>query len=323
MRWLLVEDRSTSKYNLKASFKTIPISDFIHSFSAKLIPKSLHRALKKFIRFRIDNAKLVVPLGTKNPQIHLSGTPVIGGFKTVHMSSIIFRQGKKTYLVQGFQLGKVSLASIIRQITRKDLRRIAFLNQHLNTALVISPVTLPPDLRLYGSQLSDILITKGVSIRALLHWPPNCAQDNFCAVAQRSLGSDAKFTLQGTFVNLQSFTLSAGVSNVRLGSGERRYKHDMSCWTDCKQTLECIGWLVAAICLWLQKKWGENVNLDFGCIYDSCRFSITLFKRSRHCFFNDGMIRPDRKHSKSKICIVDPCDKHSGDWRWRYFKTSG
>ena len=212
-------DRSTSKYNLKASFKTIPISDFIHSFSAKLIPKSLHRALKKFIRFRIDNAKLVVPLGTKNPQIHLSGTPVIGGFKTVHMSSIIFRQGKKTYLVQGFQLGKVSLASIIRQITRKDLRRIAFLNQHLNTALVISPVTLPPDLRLYGSQLSDILITKGVSIRALLHWPPNCAQDNFCAVAQRSLGSDAKFTLQGTFVNLQSFTLSAGVSNVRLGSG--------------------------------------------------------------------------------------------------------
>ena len=212
-------DRSTNNYILRASFKTIPISDFIHSFSAKLIPKSLHRALKKFIRFRIDNAKLVVPLGTKNPQIHLSGTPVIRGFKTIHMNSIVFRQNEKSYLVQGFQLGKVSLASIIRQITRKDLRRIAFLNQHLNTALVISPVTLPPSLRLYGSQLSDIPITKGVSIRALLHWPSNCAQDNFCSVAQRKLGSDAKFTLQGTFVNLNSFTLSAGVSDLRLGSG--------------------------------------------------------------------------------------------------------
>ena len=44
-----------------------------------------------------------LPLGTRNLQLHLSGTPVIGGYKTVHMSAVITRQGEKTKLLAGFQ----------------------------------------------------------------------------------------------------------------------------------------------------------------------------------------------------------------------------
>ena len=214
----LSRDPSTNKYVLKASFKKIPISDFIHKFSAKLLSRAFQKRLKKFVQFSIHNAKLALPLGTRNLQLHLSGTPVIGGYKTVHMSAVITRQGEKTKLVAGFQLGKVSLSTLLLKITGKNLRGIAILNQQLDTSLLISPVSLP-GVRLYGSKLKNINIVKGVSISAALLWPPNCARDKFCAVAQRVLGKNAQFSLQATIQSASSFTLSAGVSDVRLGAG--------------------------------------------------------------------------------------------------------
>ena len=211
-------DHYTNKYVLKAPFKTIPISDFIHKFSANILPRVFQRLLKRFIQFSIHNAKLTLPLGTRNLQLHLSGTPVIGRYKTVHLSAVIVRQGGKTKLVAGFQLGKVSLATLIYKITRKNLRNIAILNQELDTSLLISPVSLP-GVRLYGSKLKSMNIVKGVSLIAALRWPPNCARDKFCAVAQIVLGRNAQFSLQATIESASSFTLSAGVSDVRLGAG--------------------------------------------------------------------------------------------------------
>ena len=211
-------DRSMgNKYVVKASFKTIPISDFLKKFSAAVMPRSFQRALKSFVEFSIHNARLAFPLGTRNLQLHLSGTPVISGYKTVHLSAIIVRQGGNKVAV-GFQLGKVKLASLINKITGKNLQGIALLNQELETSMVISPVSLP-GVHLYGSKLKDIDINKGVSIHALLKWPSNCARDKFCVVAQKVLGKNAKFSLQTSIESASSFTLSAGVSNVRLGAG--------------------------------------------------------------------------------------------------------
>ena len=211
-------DPLTNKYIVKASFGTIPISDLIRKFSAAILPQEFQKRLKNFIQFSIHNAKLALPLGTRNLQLHLSGTPVIGGYKTVHLSAIIVRQGEKNKLVAGFQFGKVSFSTLIYKITRKNLQDIAILNQELHISLLISPVSLP-GVRLYGSNLKNINIVKGVSIYAALRWPPNCAQDKFCAVAQRVLGQNAHLFLQGTIVSTSSFTLSAGVSDVRLGAG--------------------------------------------------------------------------------------------------------
>ena len=182
------------------------------------VASCISKRLERFVQFSINNAKLALPLGTRNLQLHLSGTPVIGGYKTVHLSAVIARQGGKTKLVAGFQLGKVSLSTLLLKITGKDLRGIAILNQELDTSLLISPVSLP-GVRLYGSKLKSMNIVKGVSIYAALQWPPNCAQDKFCAVAQRVLGKNTKFSLQATIESASSFTLSAGVSDVRLGAG--------------------------------------------------------------------------------------------------------
>ena len=88
-------DPLTNKYIVKAYFGTIPISDLIRKFSAAILPQEFQKRLKNFIQFSIHNAKLALPLGTRNLQLHLSGTPVIGGYKTVHLSVIIARQGEK------------------------------------------------------------------------------------------------------------------------------------------------------------------------------------------------------------------------------------
>ena len=211
-------DPTINKYVLKASFKTIPFSDVMHKFSAKILPNELHVVLKIFIQFSIHNAQLAFPIGTRNLQLHLSGTPVIGGYKAVHLSAAVIRQGGNTRLVAGFQLGKVSLATIINRITCKDLRKIAILNQELHLTLLISPDSLSR-VRLYGSMLKNMDIKKGASINATLRWPPNCAMDKFCAVAQKVLGKDPQLSLQGTISSISSFTLSAGVSNINLGEG--------------------------------------------------------------------------------------------------------
>ena len=211
-------DTSTNKYVLKASFKTIPISDLIHKFSAKVLPKAFQRTLRKYIQFSIHNAKLAFPLGTRNLQIHLSGTPIIAGYKAVHMSAVIIRQGGKTKFIEGFQFGKVSLTTLIYRITGKNLRHIAILNQHLETNFIISPIALP-GVHLYGSKLKDIKIEKGVSINAEFHWPSNCMRNKFCAVARRVIGKDAKLSLQASIKSSKSFILAAVLSNVKLGAG--------------------------------------------------------------------------------------------------------
>ena len=102
-------DPSTNKYILKASFKTIPISDFIHKFSASVLPHAFQKRLKRFLQFSIHNAKLALPLGTRNLQLHLSGTPIIGGYKAVHLSTIIIRQSGKKNLLQDSSWEKQAL----------------------------------------------------------------------------------------------------------------------------------------------------------------------------------------------------------------------
>ena len=62
-------DSTMDKYILKASFKNIPISDLIHKFSAEVLPNEFQNKLKTFVQFSIHNAKLALPLGTRNLQL--------------------------------------------------------------------------------------------------------------------------------------------------------------------------------------------------------------------------------------------------------------
>jgi hypothetical protein len=213
-------DTALNKYCLTAEVGALPISSLISQMNLELLPPELNSLTRTlpFFSFSIRDASLRYCFPTSLLQIQLGGTPVISGYSTVHMASVIIRQGRKTLLAQGFELGSVNLASILTQITGFNYNNIAILNQNLEVALLISPVTLP-NVQLIGDTLSEFSITKGLTVEAIMQFPPSCSSDTFCAVAQSLLGENAQLNLQGTISSTISYTLFAGVSNINLGGG--------------------------------------------------------------------------------------------------------
>ena len=213
-------DEESGDYVLAAQADVLPITGLINQFQSEVLPSELNSLINSlpFFSFSINDPSLSFPLSSSPLQVQLGGTPVISGYNTAHMASVIIRQGGKTLLVQGFELGSVNLASFLRSITGFNFNSIALLNQDLETALLISPVTLP-NVQLTGDKLSGISATRGVSVQATMQFPDDCSSDAFCAVAQFLLGEDAQLNLQGNIASATSFALIAGVSNINLGSG--------------------------------------------------------------------------------------------------------
>ena len=212
-------DQRSGVYILRAKAKKLPITSLISQFKSEVLPSELNSLLRSlpFFKFSINNPSLSFPLISSPLQIQLGGTPVISGYKTVHMASVIIRKGGKTLLVQGFQLGSFNLASFLKSITGFNFNRIAILSQDLEAAILISPVTLP-NVHLTG-KLSRFSVTKGLSVQANMKFPPRCSSDAFCAVALSLLGADTRLNLQGSIASANSFKLFAGVSNIKLGRG--------------------------------------------------------------------------------------------------------
>ena len=216
----ITQDAQSSNYILNARANQLPISGLINQFQSEVLPSELNSLAGSlpFFSFSINNPSLSFPLSSSPLQIQLGGTPVISGYNTAHMASVIIRQGGKTLLVQGFELGAINLASFLRGITGFNFNNIAILNLDLEAAILISPVTLP-NVQLTGAKLSGFSITKGISVQATMKFPPGCSSDTFCAVAQFLLGANTQLNLQGTIASATSFTLLASVSNINLGSG--------------------------------------------------------------------------------------------------------
>ena len=212
-------DKESNTYILTADIGRIDIAKIIQQFGAAVVPDELSSIIEGagFIQFAINDAHITYPFSGRPQQIQIAGDPEIAGFDVPSMSAIIIRQGGKTQLVQGFELGRVTISDLIQSISGHSVRSIAILNQELEAAILISPVTLP-GVNLIGSKLSGFSIKKGVSFQAVMQFPPNCVSDAFCAVAQSALGTDAKFRLQGTIANARSFTLTAAVTELHLGS---------------------------------------------------------------------------------------------------------
>ncbi len=213
-------DTALNKYCLTAEVGALPISSVISQMNLELLPSELNSLTRTlpFFSFSVRDASLRYCFPTSLLQIQLGGTPVISGYSTVHMALVIIRQGRKTLLVQGFELGSVNLASFLTRITGFNYNNIAILNQNLEVALLISPVTLP-NVQLIGDMFSKFSVTKGLTVEAIMQFPPSCSSDTFCAVAQSLLGENAQLNLHGTISSTTSYTLFAGVSNINLGRG--------------------------------------------------------------------------------------------------------
>ena len=208
----IYRDERSGDYILQASADVIPVTDLVSQFQSEVLPSELSSLLNSlpFFSFSIDDPSISFPLSSSPLQIQLGGTPVISGYSTIHFASVIIRQGGKTLLVQGFELGSLNLASFLTTITGFNFGAIPVLNLDLEAAILISPVSLP-NVQLTGDKLGGFTVTKGLSVQATMRFPPDCASDAFCAVAQFLLGENAQLDVRGTIASATSFTLFAGV----------------------------------------------------------------------------------------------------------------
>ena len=127
----------------------------------------------------------------------------------------------RIHLVQGFKLESVNLADLLGRISpalSTLLHAIIFLNQDINTAILISPEFLP-DVTLSAVEFRDFVIERGLSIKATIPIPSTCSSDPFCAVYRFLLGEGYTITLQGTIVNPSFYSLIARIDDITIASG--------------------------------------------------------------------------------------------------------
>ena len=120
--------------------------------------------------------------------------------------------------VFGVEVRDFLLANLFKPLIGRLAKRIAFFNQELDVALLITPKayeTIP----LYGSVLNKIAtpLPKGVIVYAETAWPNGCDADIFCVIARSLLGEDAKIKLTASFQDNGVTSVKAKVNDFQLG----------------------------------------------------------------------------------------------------------
>ena len=212
------QGRNSGKYVFKAVFKKLSFKQLSNKFSADSIPYFMKNILKQFLDFEIHNAMISFPLSTKPLQIHLSGTPVISGYKRTMTNLLIVRIGSKTHIIQGYEFEDTNLLDITRTVTGKSNLNIGILNQNLDIAVVISPINYH-GVQFDEKLLQGVPIVQGVSLNTrMMGWPSTCSSDALCKVCSGLTGPDMKFKLRGTFQKSSS-TIAATLKDINLGGG--------------------------------------------------------------------------------------------------------
>ena len=212
---VVIKKDSTNNYMLSSKALQLNLSDITDRFNAVRFPGELNGVITAsgLFDFIIRDMCIELTVGTQSSQLEISGSPAIQGYQAPELSALIVIEGS-TYLIVGLKFGAANLANLIHSVSGFDLHSIAILNQQLEVAILVSPLS---PTALQRERLSGLRITKGVSLEATITMSSTCS-DAFCTAAKRLLGTNAKLMLSGTIMDTQSLYLFAGVSNISLGS---------------------------------------------------------------------------------------------------------
>jgi len=219
-----LEPNKKGKYVLTAQTGTFNIKDLLKNLKISFLPPEISGFLSNipFLNFKLKNPVISYTFGVKPMQIQLEGLPIIHGFKVKKMSSLIAktrRGGSK--MILGFQLGRINLAGLLKKITGFNFGKLCpFLQQHLSSSVVVSPVS-SRNLHFPSGTLASVPISKGVSITATMRFPPSnqCKNDNFCIFAGRLVGHNTVFTIKATIASATYFPISASILWVERVQG--------------------------------------------------------------------------------------------------------
>ena len=200
----------------------IAISSLLSQFNAELVPSELNSVADNLpiLQFSIRNLRIAYPFTSDPRQIRFGGAPAVAGYTILHMDAVIVRDTQlRTYLVVGFDFGRIGLVDIFRTVSGFDLGGIVILDQEAEVAVTIAPVTLPPPTTLIGGRLDGIAIRKGIAVVAQIGLPDGCSDDLLCSVVQLILGDNVRLTLRGTLESATRFFVFVGVNDLQIGPG--------------------------------------------------------------------------------------------------------
>ena len=206
------------KYVLTATGDRLNLNKLFQKLHAAILPKVLNVFLKKlpFLKCTIIKPKISYTFGSKPMQMHIGGTPVVHGFKTTYMDSLIVEVGKKTKVVLGFELGVMNFADLLTKVTGFNFRSFFILRQDITTSVMISPVS-STTLHFTGGKLASLSITEGVSVFASMKFPNKCGSDKFCKFGGILLGKNVLLSVKASITSSTYCSAFASVANLRLG----------------------------------------------------------------------------------------------------------
>ena len=138
-----------------------------------------------------------------------------GSFAEVGLSACVTQEKKWVF---GLEIRKFVIATLLEEIIGSAGRQVALFNQKLDTAIIVTPVTVD-DLPLRGGLIEELkgTILVGTTIFMRSTWPEGCDSDPFCSVARGLLGEDATLDLS-VHIFGRTVTVEASVANFMLGS---------------------------------------------------------------------------------------------------------
>ena len=211
-------------YVVRGEGEALKVGKILTQFGATLLPAELSSVLKSsgLSSFKILTPRVQIPLGTASNDfvLFLAGQPVIAGWSGVTLNAAIADKGSTgTAMATGFEFVDTNFAGVIKSLTGVSVSFISLLDQSLQMAVVISPITMN-DVTLTGTLLSQLQVKKGVSVIGVFSFPDNCkGGDLLCEFAKSAMGADASLQLRSTIASATDFLIAAAASDISLGKG--------------------------------------------------------------------------------------------------------
>ena len=208
------------RFVVSAYSEKISVTDILDHFKAEFLPDEISDILNRsgMLEFIILKPNISVPLDVRKFILRMSGTSKIGGWPTVELTSAVIHNEGISKFVAGFDFSNIKFSNLIETLTGVDVSDIAFLNEIVKCAVIISPGTIP-DFIFDGATLSRLSIHRGVSLTAELPFPESCGGEKICTFAKETVGKDALLPLTATISSPKQFSLIAALSDIKLIDG--------------------------------------------------------------------------------------------------------
>eukprot|EP00118_Oscarella_pearsei_P017080 m.168240 g.168240 ORF g.168240 m.168240 type:complete len:1287 (+) comp38949_c0_seq2:709-4569(+) len=208
-----VEPQANGKgYVICGGADVINIGQIVEKVGSTFFPSGIKIGFLE--SFRIVDPSICVTTGDLS--ISLSGEPRIGDWGGVTVNFVAKKTGTGFAAALGLDFAKTGFADVLKKITGLSIPGVPIFDQGLSLGVVLSSADFAgttfqgPTLRQLGT------IKRGLTIAGVLRLPP-CGGDAICKFLKPVIG-EGSLQIAATITSFTSFTVSAAIKNVKLGS---------------------------------------------------------------------------------------------------------